>query len=83
MNSNRQYVGRVSQEAFGARSKSAHQAVYIETPEGRFVLRKQGGNPFYEPEIADLVGKTIRCTGEVNNYVLTISKWEPIAEKHS
>lgn len=70
-----EFVGKVSRETFGKGSKSEHQAVYIETEQGKFVLRRQGGNPFYDPELQSLVGKTIRCTGVIADYTLLISDW--------
>jgi len=69
-----EFVGKVTTGPFGTGSKSEHQAVYIETDRGKFVLRREEGNPFYDPELQSLVGKTIRCDGEIDNYVLFASK---------
>jgi hypothetical protein len=42
-------------------------------------LRRQGGNPFHDLELQQLVGKTIRCTGVIHEYVLKISDWTELA----
>jgi len=57
-------------------SKSERDAVYLETDEGSFVLRRTGGNPLFDPDLVALVGKTIRCLGEVHGYTLTMARWE-------
>jgi hypothetical protein len=70
-----EFVGKVAKRLFGAGSKSEHLAVYIETPDGNFVLRRPGGNPFSDPELEELVGKRIRCRGERTGYLLMLSQW--------
>jgi hypothetical protein len=74
----REYSGTVIKGTFAKGSKSEHEAVYLETQDGRYVLRRQGGNPFYDPELERLVGKTIRCKGIVAGYTLLISNWTVI-----
>jgi len=75
-----EFIGKVTRKIFGRGSKSEHEAIYLETKHDRFVLRRQGGNPFYDPELQDLVGKTIRCTGRVSEYTLVISEWKVLGE---
>lgn len=70
-----EYVGTVSKRKFGAGSKSEHDAVYLDTDTGSFVLRRQGGNPFSDPELDALVGKRIRCQAEAIDYSLTMTNW--------
>lgn len=72
----REFIGRVSRKPFGVGSKSEHQAVVLETDDGEFVLRRQGGNPFRDPALSNLVGKTIRCRGNLAGYALIISDWD-------
>lgn len=72
------YCGKVTIKGFGQGSKSEHQAVYLETDAGEFVLRRQGGNPFRDPQLEDLAGKNIQCTGVIVDYVLYITEWHEI-----
>jgi hypothetical protein len=69
-----QYVGKVTSGPFGTGSKSEHRAVYIDTEQGRYVLRREKGNPFFDPKLEALIGKTIRCEGELEDYVLLASR---------
>jgi hypothetical protein len=75
-----EFVGKVIKKPFGKGSKSEHQAVFLETGPNQYVLRRRGGNPFYDPELQKLVGKTIRCTGLVSQYMLLISDWSVLDE---
>jgi len=56
-------TGKVIQKKFAEGSKSEHNAVYLETPEGSYQLRRLGGNPFSDPELNKFVGKKINATG--------------------
>jgi len=60
--------GKVVKKKFGQGSKSEHDAVYLETDSGSFVLRRKGGNPFNDPELNKLIGEKICATGIINNY---------------
>ena len=62
----RKLSGKVVLKKFGTGSKSEHDAIYLESAEGSFVLRRQGGNPFYDPELHKLIGKEITATGTIN-----------------
>ena len=75
-----EFTGKVVRKTFGKGSKSEHEAVYLETESKEYVLRRRGGNPFYDEEMQKLVDKTIRCTGVVVDYALLISKWTVIDE---
>lgn len=59
-------TGKVVQKKFGEGSKSEHDAIYLETEEGAYQLRRLGGNPFSDPELKKLVGKNITATGTLN-----------------
>ena len=74
-----EFSGKVVKGPFGTGSKSQHEAIYLDTTGGRYVLRQEGGNPFYDPEMQRLVGKRVWCKGEVYEYVLTISDWKIIS----
>lgn len=75
-----EFVGTVTKKLFGKGSKSEHEAIYLETEQDQYVLRRQGGNPFYDPELHKLIGKRVRCTGIVDDYTLTISDWKEDSE---
>lgn len=70
-----EYVGTVRRRLVAEGSKSEHDAVVLATPSGEFVLRRLGGNPFADPELDALVGRTLRCTGELRGTTLIVSDW--------
>jgi spore coat polysaccharide biosynthesis protein SpsF (cytidylyltransferase family) len=70
------FTGKVVSRMAGQGSKSEHEAVVLETSKKDYVLRMKGGNPFYNPELNKLVGKTIRATGELADYVFFVEDWE-------
>ena len=75
--SQRSFSGTVVRKPFGRGSKSEHNAVWLVTSDGEFVLRRAGGNPFSDPGLEKLVGKRIECTGHlVGGYTLVISDWK-------
>jgi hypothetical protein len=74
-----EYVGKVTKKPFGKGSKSESGGIFLDTEEGQYVLRREGGNPFHDTELQKLVGKTIRCTGLARDYVLRISAWTELA----
>ena len=74
------YTGRVTKELFGVGSKSEHEAVMIETAEGKFKLAYEGCNAFNDAKLNKLVGKTIECEGKIFNYSLIMETWEPVSE---
>ena len=41
----------------------------------KYVMRRQGGNPFSDSEMDKLVGKQIRCESEVVGYTLLMTAW--------
>lgn len=75
-----EFSGLVIKEVVGKGSKNEHAAVMLETAKERFVLRRQGGNPFRDPELDRLVGKRIRGTGVITGNTLIMSDWRE-AEK--
>lgn len=66
-------IGRVVMEVFGKGSKSEHNAVYLDTGESRYRLKKRGGNPFYDESLQGLVGKTISAEGKLTGYFFEIT----------
>lgn len=61
--------GEVVVKKFGKGSKSEHDAVYLETSGASYVLRKMGGNPFNDPGLQPFVGKQVKATGIVEDYI--------------
>ena len=50
----------------------------LETSEGEYVLRREGGNPFRDPELEQLVGKRIRAVGRERQHTLVMDHWEEL-----
>lgn len=61
--------GKVLQKQFAKGSKSEHDALYLETEQGSFVLRRVGGNPFSDPVLKKLIGKKVMATGTINGHL--------------
>lgn len=67
------YSGSVVKRPFGVGSKSERDAVLLVTKDKEYVLRRQGGNAFFDPALEKLVGKQVQCTGTVTGYTLLVS----------
>jgi hypothetical protein len=70
--------GQVIKREFGKGSKSEHDAIVLDTGKEQYVLRRRGGNPFSDPELEKLVGKKIRCHGELVGYTFFLTQWEEV-----
>ncbi|MBZ5529905.1 MAG: hypothetical protein LAO20_00615 [Acidobacteriia bacterium] len=70
--------GQVVKGPFATGSKSEHNAIFLISEKGRYVLRRLGGNPFQDPELEKLVGKTIRGQGVVTDYTFLLSDWSEL-----
>lgn len=62
-------TGKISLKPFGAGTKSDHQAVYIDTSQGSYVLRKAGENPFENTGLLHLKGKKVTVEGTLDKYL--------------
>jgi len=69
-------IGAVVRGPFGTGSKSERQAVWFETAEGRFVLRRKEGPTFGDKALEQYVGKRVRCRGFVVDYTLLAERIE-------
>ena len=69
------YCGQAVKRIFGAGSKSERPAVMLQTRDAEYVLRIQGGNPFHDPRLEELVGKRIVARGEVHGYTFLMKDW--------
>jgi hypothetical protein len=70
--------GTVVSKLFGQGSKSEHMGVFISTPQGDYLLRQPGHNPFQDPDLEKLVGKNIVATGELEDYIFFVDQVEVI-----
>jgi len=59
--------GKVVLKKFAEGSKSEHDAVFLETGDQSYQLRRLGGNPFDDPELRSMVGKTVKAKGLLND----------------
>jgi hypothetical protein len=69
-------TGRVVLGPFGSGSKSERQAVWLETAEGRFVLRRKEGPTFDDRTLEKYVGKRVKCRGFIVGYMLLAERIE-------
>lgn len=58
-----QVSGKVITRKISAGSKSEKEAVILQTAGKEYVLRKIGGNPFYDASLQVFVGKIVIVTG--------------------
>jgi hypothetical protein len=63
-------TGTVVRGPFGTGSKSEREAVWLETAEGRFVLRRKEGPTFDDRLLKKYVGKRVKCDGFIVGYML-------------
>ena len=73
-----EFQGKVVKGPFAVGSKSEHEAVYLRSKKGVYVLRRVGGNAFHDPELEKLVGKIIQCHGVITGYTLLITDWTEV-----
>jgi len=71
-------TGLVVKKPFGAGSKSEREAVVLHTPDGDFVLRRQGGLAYGDPDLDKLVGKRVRCSGTLTGYTFLMTDCEEL-----
>lgn len=60
--------GKVVLKTVARGSKSEHIAPMLVTSDRELVLRRQGGNPFRDPELDSLVGLEIEVEGQQHDY---------------
>jgi len=68
-------TGQVIRKQVATGSKSERPAVMLQTRDAQYVLRIQGGNPFHDPRLEELVGKRIVARGEVQGYTFLMKDW--------
>ncbi len=57
--------GKVFRGPYAAGSKSEREAIFVETPKGRFLLRRKTGPVMGDPELERFVGHEVECRGFV------------------
>ncbi len=62
--------GLVTRGPFASGSKSERNAIWLETDEGRFVLRRKDGPAFGDHALDGLVGQHVCCDGFVLGYTV-------------
>jgi hypothetical protein len=67
--------GNVVRKQVAQGSKSERPAILLQTDEGEYVLRIQGGNAFHDPRLEQLVGKRIRARGQLHGYTFLMDDW--------
>lgn len=67
-------TGMVIRKHVGAISKSAHDAVCLETITGTYELRRRGANPFNNPEFEQWVGQQVEVVGAVRENIVFVEK---------
>lgn len=55
--------GRIAKGIYGKGSKSEREAVFIETANGRYVLRRKAGPVFDDTKLNQYVGHEVECDG--------------------
>ena len=55
--------GQVTKGSYGKGSKSEREAVFLDTPEGRYLLRRKSGPAYADPELERYVGHPVECDG--------------------
>jgi hypothetical protein len=55
--------GEVSVGMYGEGSKSERRALFVETPKGRFILRRKDGPSFGDARLERYLGHTVECDG--------------------
>lgn len=62
--------GKVMSGSFGKNTKSEHEGIFLDTIEGRYLLRRKGGPSFKDPELEKYLGQEVECDGFLMNSTL-------------
>jgi hypothetical protein len=69
-------TGTVVRGSFGTGSKSQREAIWLETPDRRLVLRRKDGPSFGDRSLDKYVGRRVRCDGFIVGYTLLAERVE-------
>lgn len=67
--------GSVTRDDYAVGSKSERAAVMLDAGDARYVLRRQGANPFEDHGLDDLVGHTVEVTGIIHGHTFLVTDW--------
>jgi hypothetical protein len=70
--------GRVTRGPYAAGSKSEREAVFIETADARYLLRRKSGPVFADAELERYVGHAVVCDGFVLGTALLADSIEEV-----
>lgn len=76
------YQGMVVLKKTGGNSKSAHEAVCLQTGEETYELRKRGVNPFEESPFIKWVGKEVLIEGKRREQILFVEEIKNCDERN-
>jgi hypothetical protein len=69
--------GLVVKGPFGAGTRSQREAYWLETDQGRYVLRRKAGPGFgSDPALEKWLGQRVRCSGFLTGYQLLAERVE-------
>lgn len=68
------YKGKVILKKTGGISKSAHEAVCLQTHENTYELRKRGVNPFENSPFKKWIGKEVTVEGKLKEKILFVEE---------
>jgi hypothetical protein len=61
-------------------SKSDREAVVLDADGRELILRRQGGDPFVDPALEELVGKRVKATGRLHGTTFIMSDWQELSD---
>ena len=68
--------GFVTRGVYGKGTKSEHDAVFIESADARYVLRRKTGPAFGDAELNQYIGHKVKCEGFLVGTTLLAEKIE-------
>jgi hypothetical protein len=68
--------GRITQGSYGKGSKSEHEAIFIETPNARYVLRPKTGHAYSDTKLRQFIGHEVECDGFLVGTTLLVDRIE-------
>ena len=70
--------GRATRDVYGKDSKSEREAVFVETADARYILRRKTGPVFGDSELTKYVGHEVECDGFVIGTTLLADRIEVV-----
>lgn len=72
--------GRVTRGLYAQGSKSEREAIFLETDNGRYVLRRKTGPVFGDVELEQYVGREVICDGFLVGTTLLAERIQVVGE---